>query len=111
MAWPDGELGRADLVAGLLVGGRGEDLGLRQGALPLRHLLRPLVGEQDADVRSGLRDRGAQRPQQGGSPGAGLREHQHPLAEGQGPEQVHGADQRIAGRVRREQPPVGRRRR
>ena len=76
------QLGRADLLARLLVGGRREDLGLREGLLPLRDLLRALVGKQHADVRVGLGDRRAEGAQQRGPARARLGEDEDALPEG-----------------------------
>jgi len=101
-----GQLGRADLIAGLLVGGRGEDLRVGQGTLPLRDLLGTLVGEQQAEVSAGLRDGRAQRAHEGRPAGAGLRQDQDPLAEGERTEQVDGPHERVARSVRSQQPPV-----
>jgi hypothetical protein len=51
------QLGLPDLVAWLLIGGRGEDLGVGQGELPLWDLLGPFIGEYDAEVGVGIRNR------------------------------------------------------
>jgi hypothetical protein len=105
-AWRDQrQLGGMDLVARLLIGGRREDLGLREGALPLRDLLRTLVRKQHADVRAGLSDRRAEGAQQRGPARARLCEDETRCPKARA-EQVDPAHQRICCGVGRQQPAV-----
>ena len=104
------QLGLAHLLPGLLLGRCGEDLGLGQCLLPLGDLLGALVGEQHAEVGTGLGNRRAEASQERRPPRARLGQHEHPLAEGERAEQVDRPHHRVQLRIRREHASMRRRR-
>src|SRR3712207_4042620 len=93
------ELGHRDVVVGGLVEGRGDDLGLLHAALPVRDLLRALVGEHHEELGLGvvggdrlrylLQDRGLAR--------LGRRDHHAALALSDGGHQVDDARGDVVG--------------
>jgi hypothetical protein len=102
----DRQLGLADLLARLLVGGRGEDLRVGQSLLPLGNLLRPLIGEQHAQTRLGPGDRSPEGAQERGPARAGLGEDENPLAEGERAKEINGPHQGLGLGIGRDQPAV-----